>query len=1363
MRQDFHPVVIGVGTYDDKWDKLPDATVAAEKVAKLFGAEHNNLGEERAVNIRAAITEEFSNLSENSCALLYWVGHGYKTGTQHYLICKNSPVLTGELDADNAVSPAFIGQKLAASKASHRLVVLDTCYSGQAAFELHQSFAQSSNAWDGALGYRKDICVFYSTHAILRTYAATYSNAFVQAFSTRDEHKKWDASEQFIEPSTVRDAIDALLLAEDKCVHNFLAQGKCPNPFFKPQLGTVSIEMQRLESIAEGQHFDLAARGIETGETGLYFSGRKHVLSNLYQWVGDKKGGTTIVTGKPGSGKSAVIGRLVTLSVPELQDAAIKHHLIAADELLPPANSIDIAIHAKGKTVLDCAEALRRGTQQASEKTGGIQTAADIADIVRTLQHNEIAHTIVIDALDEAEAGHAERIAEEIIRPLANMHHKLLIGTRRRLDGRVIADTEEKHHHLRDAFGTEAQIYDLTDEPDTTADIAEFVSKRLHAASNKGADHWINIASTKVADASEGNFLYARLVARMLEDTPDVPIDHASLPKGANAAFLRDVQTRFAGNEQRVQDMLRAVAFALGKGVSRAVWPLMASVLSNGQTYSEEDVIWMLQKVGSYLLETTVKTGGVHQAAFRLIHQALADQLRDDTATSTPHQQIVEALMRGVEGERWLQTDGYIRRHLISHAALADKESKEQELAESYVARLISQIGFLAVTEAEPLLLVVPFYAGNAMTQLYRIGQHALTDISAINRWSVLHLLALKQQLPQTDTLLPPPSAPWQGVWAKCTSITPHQVIGRHKKPVISIAYKKIDNTPIVASGGLDTIIQLWNMRTCVPFRKPLEGHKDCITSIVFGDIDEQPTIISGSKDGAIHLWRVSDGTRIGLIKLGNSVVTLAFENIKGNPVIISLDKSGTIKLWDAHTCNPIETSQIKHQSHIVAISFGSINGKPVIVSGEDNGLICVWDVHKAIMMEEPLMGCHLIEHHNKITAITLAKKENKIVVASSGVHHPIRVWNAMTGKIISLKLNYQSQVTSLAFESSVGSKPIIISGDLNKKIRRWDADNGNPVGNPMSGHMDYVTAVATGEIDEKPFIISGSFDTTIRLWDAHTRKRIEKPLEGHKDAVISIAFWEINGEPVIVSGSKDNNIRVWDVHSGEAIGEPLQGHTTNFTSVAFGAIDGKPVIVSGSKSNNIWLWDEHMEKTIGEPLQGHRDRVTSVALGEINGNPVIISGSADCTLRLWDARSRKALRKPLQGHNYAITSIALGEINDNPVLISRSYDSKVCVWDIRSMRQVNLPPQVQGYNTISLTVGAIDGNPVIISGSYDHTIRLWDARSGEMLLTIPMLEPVSAVAILKTGEIYVGLHSGGVVCIRVGHSQTTTMQEQVL
>ena len=82
-------------------------------------------------------------------------------------------------------------------------------------------------------------------------------------------------------------------------------------------------------------HFESKARGgEERGPEGWFFTGREEAIRHLAGWLLNGQDYTTrVLTGDPGSGKSAVLGRLVTLSDPQRRQAILDSDPKLAEDL----------------------------------------------------------------------------------------------------------------------------------------------------------------------------------------------------------------------------------------------------------------------------------------------------------------------------------------------------------------------------------------------------------------------------------------------------------------------------------------------------------------------------------------------------------------------------------------------------------------------------------------------------------------------------------------------------------------------------------------------------------------------------------------------------------------------------------------------------------------------------------------------------------------------------------------------------------------------------------------------------------------------------------------------------------------------
>jgi len=550
-------MVIGMAKFDqaEAWDQLDDVETAAQAIA---GAFHTGAISGGCAEIMASLGS-LSDARADETVVVHWIGHGVVDAGTHYLICSDSPA-RGKLNPTKAVRTADLGLIAAASSARRVIVIVDTCYSGAGggavALEIVHAINNSARS-----GVARSFWAISSSHAIEQAVAGKFSATLADVLMKPDfPGRPWSDGDNPIDLdqllTVTRDAIDNEECRLSKTGYDEEFHLRVfPNPRFRTIVNEIDIETaKRLEGVlGAGAHFDLSARGIEAFESGFFFSGRRAVLSRVVDWLADGKPGLVIVTGPPGSGKSAVVGRLVTMSVPEIRERAAAW--LSPEDPLPAVDCIDVAIHAKGKTVFDCAQRLA----DACGFAGTITDAAAVAAAITALSQAEKRRTIVIDALDEAAEGQPARIVNEIIRPLNRSPQiKLLIGTRRSIVGGAVVD-DDPHTLLRQAFGDAAQIIDLGDDPDTEADIDAFVVKRLQTASQGTAEPgWIERAGKRVAAEADANFLYARLVARGLEATPDAPLD--KLPKSYEDAFRLDIAQRFSGNIELVTDMLRALA-----------------------------------------------------------------------------------------------------------------------------------------------------------------------------------------------------------------------------------------------------------------------------------------------------------------------------------------------------------------------------------------------------------------------------------------------------------------------------------------------------------------------------------------------------------------------------------------------------------------------------------------------------------------------------------------------------------------------------------------------------------------------------------------------------------------------------------
>ena len=126
------------------------------------------------------------------------------------------------------------------------------------------------------------------------------------------------------------------------------------------------------------------------------------------------------------------------------------------------------------------------------------------------------------------------------------------------------------------------------------------------------------------------------------------------------------------------------------------------------------------------------------------------------------------------------------------------------------------------------------------------------------------------------------------------------------------------------------------------------------------------------------------------------------------------------------------------------------------------------------------------------MTSAAFSPDGSRIVTASED--NTARIWDAATGKEITVLRGHEDAVSSAAF-SPDGSR--IVTASWDKTARIWDAATGKEI-TVLRGHANFVYSAAFSPDGTR--IVTASADKTARIWDAATGKEIAV-LRGHDDA----------------------------------------------------------------------------------------------------------------------------------------------------------------------------------------------------------------------------------------------------------------------
>jgi WD40 repeat protein len=827
---------------------------------------------------------------------------------------------------------------------------------------------------------------------------------------------------------------------------------------------------------AMASHWGPRARGVERdSRAGWYFTGRRQALRELTDWLerAEADGAVRVVAGGPGSGKSAVLARLVTLADPAFR-ACIQREdpgWLADASTLPSVGRISVAVHAAG---LDLA-------QVTGKIADAISSVTDNPDaLITKVRQRGRPLVVVVDGLDEAvTAGEVRAIAVKLLVPLArdaaDVGVKVVVGTRPGPDGVFLR-----------ALGARATILDLdSDRYFDLDDLAEYAARslRLDFDATVRSPYRDDPAATlavagAIAEAAFPSFLVAGLAARARAEGDKV-IDTSVSGWEQAAGFPADVDMAMAeyldrlDDPQRAFDLLVPVAYARYPGLPRdMLWAALAGAYS-GKPYGPGDIDWLLGTAASYLLEETDAAGAV---VVRLFHQALVDHVRGRTQESLVEHTITTTLSERAEAAGgWLHAERYARVHTASHAAAAGG---------GLLDRLVGDPAFLIAADRRALLRALPSLddrEARRVAECYRAAAARLCGDAAADA----AYLELASRAEGNDAL-------GDDV----------RRLGLPQPFTTVFARRRFADEPL-----------------------PLTGHTGWVWAVAWGSINGKTVLASAGYDGTVRLWDPATGTQLSVLTGDTGgVFAVAWGVLDGVPVLASASYNGTVRLWD-----PTAGTQLSvltgHTAGVMAVAWGVLDGAPVLASAGHDRTVRLWN---------PTTGTELgvlTGHTAGVMAVAWGVLDGAPVLASAGVDGRARLWDPAARTQLPALTNYDSDglvVDGLAVAWGVlDDTPVLASTGVDATLRLWEPADGTHL-RSLEGHTGPVLAVAWGSVDDTPVLALAGADAAVRLWEPADGTHL-RSLEGHTGPAMAVAWGVLDGIPVLASAGFDATLRLWD------------------------------------------------------------------------------------------------------------------------------------------------------------------------------------------------------------------------------------------
>ena len=514
----------------------------------------------------------------------------------------------------------------------------------------------------------------------------------------------------------------------------------------------------------------------------------------------------------------------------------------------------------------------------------------------------------------------------------------------------------------------------------------------------------------------------------------------------------------------------------------------------------------------------------------------------------------------------------------------------------------------------------------------------------------------------------------------------------------------------LLASGGRDTNIRLWNITTHKQIHA-FTGHNAGVRSVDFSP--DGTFLTSASSDDTVRVWSLEKKQQVAALdvrKVAEQIPTQVIFSPNGSVIVIAA-YNGQLILWDFQTKQILY--QIDRQSGSPSIAL-SRDGKTLLSIGSDGrGDLKFWDVEtgKQIALQKNTQNQRLIAHPNR----------NLVASFKWWSPAPVRLWD-IDQKTELAQLPVEGNVLSVAF-NPVSDQLALTAGGTTIQI--WDIATQKLVREKEThaGGIRTHTISPNGET-----FATSHGDYSVRLWDVE--RGVERVrLIGHTTVPFVVAF---SPDGAILASGHRETVHIWDVvHGTECARFQLTG-PLNFVF----SPDSRKIIVAND-FHTVKIWDI-AEKKLLATLQGEDADWRGIA-AELAISPdgkYLASTEASNAIHLWNLETLRR-RSLLRGHLFTIVSLAFSP--EGQLLASGDLKGNVIVWDIVKKKEI---ATLKGSRPWSLTFSP-DGQYLLLKtirygkkSFYGEVIAVrWrDGREVDRL-TFKNPSVLSSIAVSRDGK----------------------------
>jgi len=1255
-----------------------------------------------------------------SSGVLLWLGHGASDGDEAWLASYETPdPING-----NGMVPQTVADQVdsdwrrrAADSKAWALIIIEACGAARFVENMAALLLKKSPRRLALIGVGGDGAAY------LGRFRAALSAA-VASYTINDEYVG------------LRDLYNRL---EDFLVDDYLVPFRIGNELRLPHRRLIDIPIAAPVDIYqelidyldelppdERSHFIPKAQGAEYGELAWYFVGRTARRREIAAWLRNSPNGMLIVTGRAGTGKSALLGNVIVHTKPKLRNLLIQAGQFEREEasLLPPDNVFDAIIHLTGITTSELIAKLADAAGVMLPTAESAESGQDLEAVLASLRDRRF--TILTDALDEAQES--ATIASTVLRRLAALPRvRVIVGTR--------ASTKEgpdqpltTDQDLLEALG-HGNATSITVERDQDA-IAEYIRRRLSFAVEGGYAQ----AVSRIASLASGpgrEFLFARLTVHEIIANP--ALLSAESREELEVLLGHDHRTLFAAAVGRLgvgsrtaRPLLEALALARGRGVPRAdrIWATVAGAIAEGEAPRETDIDKVLKAAAPYIMLDAEDT----QSVYRLAHQTFREYFlrAEGTSLAARHAQVARAL--AARSERLSPLNPYVKRRLAEHVAeagtwevLADNLAVLDRLDPESVAAEALRTGYGRMNL--PLAIAASLSA-----------RHLLSSVEAPDRWmtrqftmSCLASVGPADVAGVKEAMVGKPPASWAFMNRRDPL---HVLLIGHNGPIRAVtALDLADGRVLMATGSDDGTIRLWDPSTGRPIGEPLDtGGEQGLTMTSLHSGDGRIMLAFGGDNGRLRMWDPGNGKLYDYLGAGHEGPIFDMVHVsmsRWQEMLVTCGFDRTVLAWEMAPGTPVARRLVIPGQRVGALSaLPAPHGHPLLVTGGYDAQVRLWDAVTGKSSGEPLTGYSGVIRSLAVVALANGRQ----LVAAAGDDSEILVWDrpgSSQGRALTGHVGAVSAIVALPLPDG---RTLLASSGEDATIRLWDPVDGHGVGEPLTGHRRPVQALTPVMLrDGRTLLASGGEDNTVRIWNPMTARRALAPSRYRRPRLRSMATaMTPEGQRVLVVGNDEGVIQVRDITTGAPAGPAMTGEAITIHAIAAArSPDGPAIVAANGAGGSIirWALDPVKPTRLGTPLYGHTGTVRAMTPFWLpEGGLRLASTGSDNKIRLWDLLTGDPAGILSGGHRGTISALQPIATPTGIVLASAGEDPAVILWDAGTLMPVahmREEAMAVSFSALAVVPGP-SGESWLAAGTRDGQVIVWSMEGFRVVRSLP-------------------------------------------